>query len=412
MMVILFFHVMCQWGAAFQAGRIEAVLPQPWVFLLLSQGFPLLGVIGSLLIAREGSRRLWQRAIAADAGDSRKKNWALAILAFGFIGFIVVYLSQVPLRSTGLYAIFTSPHESSIARDQSVKFLANPFLRYGYSIVMLVVAPLLAVLTVQLLLNSVRQKRPLRTFLFALALAGILVTSSLSGARAYSALMVLAIVFALLLRRKFALHPLFLAVGMLLVLFFPTALTLLREGKPVTLRNLSKYFRASTVQRVMIMPMETGLYHVQYAQQHGFFGVQAVPKLARAMGRKPLNVPNFIAKVYLGDPLDTTTANTAYVYAYYSYFGLAAFIPCLIGLWLLDLSLIVFRRLSDTMLVPCVACVAIAANTFSQTEFTISLFSQGFLFLLLASWAVDRLVIWLDPRLGKKRGGAPLPGTS
>lgn len=299
-----------------------------------------------------------------------------------------------------------------MARDQSVKFLGNPFLRYGYSIVMLVVAPLLAVLSVQLLQKEARRGKWGHTAFFVLALAGVLIASSISGARAYSALMLLAVGFALLLRRGFSFSPLYVTAGLLLVLFFPTVLTLLREGKPVNARNFTRYFKGSTFERVMIIPMETGLQHVQYAQQYGFFGVQAIPKLAAIMGIEPLNVPNFIAKVYEGNPRTTTTANTAYVYAYYSYFGLAAFIPCLIGLWLLDLSLLVFRRLSDTMLVPCVACVAIAANTFSQTEFTISLFSQGFLFLLLVSWAVDRLVIWLESRLGKKRGGAPLPGKS
>jgi hypothetical protein len=48
-------------------------------------------------------------------------------------------------------------------------------------------------------------------------------------------------------------------------------------------------------------------------------------------------------------------------------------------------------------LIPCVACISIAANTFSNTEYSISLFSQGFLLLLLVSWTVD----WLVGKMGR-----------
>lgn len=210
------------------------------------------------------------------------------------------------------------------------------------------------------------------------------------------------ILFAGLLSRGFPIKPVYLVLAILLILTFPTILNLLREGKIVTAKNFFEYMLGRTLNRVLIIPMETGLYHVQYAQEHGFFGIQAIPKLAALLGIKPLDVPNFIAQKMSGSPFDTTTANTAYIYAYYSYFGLSAFIPCLIGLWLLDLSLLVYRKLSDNLLIPCVACISIAANTFSMVEYTISLFSFGFLFLLLVSWAADRVVPKIELAVKKK----------
>jgi len=401
-MAILFFHVMCQWGTTIQAGRIELFLPKPWIFVLLSQGFPLIGLIVSLFTARGSARLLWLRVTKDNPNDPSKKTWAWAILAVCFFGFIVVYLNHVPFRSTGLYKIFTSPSESNQARDMSVKFLANPFLRYGYSIVMAAFAPLLAVLTTQLLLMQIRRRKWLLALLCLFCLGGVLIASSLSGARGYSAFLVLVVIFYLLLRKGFPLKPTYLVSGILLVVIFPTLLTVLREGTTVTAKNLLASLRGSIYKRIVIIPMETGLLHVHYAQTHGQFGVQAIPKLATFIGIKPLNVSNLIGKMYSGDPRTTTTSNTSYIYSYYSYFGLLAFVPCLLGLWLLDLSLLVYQKLSANMLIPCVVCISLAAIKFSSTEYTISLFSKGFLFLLLVSWVVDRAVIKIELITEKK----------
>lgn len=391
-MVVLFFHVMCQWGAAIDAGRIESALQQPWIFVLLSQGFPLIGLIVSLFTARGTARHLWGRITADNPVDPARKTWAWAILAVFFAGFIAIYLSHVPFRSTGLYTIFSSPLESGLARDMSVKFLDNAFLRYGHNIIMAVFAPLLAVLALQVMLVHWKRRNWFLVLFIIACLAVIVLASSISGARSYSAAIVMVVIFALLLRRGFPINPVHFIVVVLLILAFPTILTLLREGKAVTAKSFFDYFRISTYRRVVIIPMETGLMHVHYAQTHGFFGIQAIPKLAALKGIEPLNVPNFIAKMYTSDPQTTIWANTSYVYAYYSYFGLLAFIPCLIGLWLLDLSLLVYRRLSDNLLIPCVACIAINTSNFSSVEYTVSLFTFGFLFLLLVSWVVDRAV--------------------
>jgi len=392
-MVILFFHVLCQWGTAIQAGRIELFLPKPWIFVLLSQGFPVIGLAVSLLTCRHSARAIWGRIIDHKSSDLSKKNKALILLAIFFILFIFLYLSHVPFRTTGLYKIVFShaaPADAALARDMSVKFLDNAFLRYGHNIMMAVFAPLLAVLALQILLVHGQRRNWLWALFYLVCLVVILLATSISGARSYSASIIMVILFALLLRRGFPLRPAYLVVIALLILTFPTLLSLLREGEAVTAKKFFSYLRGSTLNRVVIIPMQTGLYHVHYAQYHGYFGIKAIPRLAAVAGIEPLNVPNFIGRKYTGDP--TCTANTAYIYAYYSYFGLIAFIPCLIGLWLLDLCLLIYRRLSDIMLIPCITSIAIGVNIFSSVEYTVGLFTFGILLLPLVSWAVDRAV--------------------
>ncbi len=409
-MAILFFHVMCQWGTAVEAGTIESALPQPWVFVLLSHGFPLLGLAVSLLMGRRAARALWTRVTDRRPVELPARNKALALLATCFVLFIVIYLIRVPFRSTGLYKIVfahTTPDAAAAARDLSVKFLDNVFLRYGHNIMMAVFAPLLAVLVLQMLALH-RQKRKWLWTSFDLAcLAAVLLASSISGARSYSAGIIMVVLFAALLRRGFPVKPHHLIVALVLTLTFPTLLSLLREGQHITPEKFFAYLRGSTLERVVIIPMKTGLYHVHYAQEYGYFGIQAIPRLAAMMNVEPLNVPSFVTKVYFGDPQATAWANASYVYAYYSYFGLIAFIPCLIGLWLLDLSLLVYRRLSDALLIPCAASIAIGVNIFSSVEYTVGLFTFGILLLLPVSWAVDRLALGIRPFAGKGRRPTP-----
>ena len=121
--------------------------------------------------------------------------------------FMVLYLSHVPFRSTGLYKIFFSPAEAALARDMSVKFLDNAFLRYGHNIMMAVFAPLLAVLTLQIMLVHWQRRNWFWLLFYLISLVVILLAASISGARSYSAAIVMVIIFALLLRRGFPLKP-------------------------------------------------------------------------------------------------------------------------------------------------------------------------------------------------------------
>jgi len=391
-MTLLFFHIMCQWGAALEAARVEAVLPMPWVFVLLSHGFPLLGLLMSLLIGRRAARRVWARVVNKNEGDETGQMWSALILALSLLAFLLYYFSEVPFRSTGLYAIFTAPETAPMARDLSVKFLDNALLRYGHNMVMAALVPLLAVLLFQICRILLKSRKWGKLLAALVGLLLLFPVASISGARSYSATLVLVLLAAWLLQKGARISPMLPLAALVFVLVFPTLLTILREGRTLTLDRFWQYFKNNAYQRVLVIPMETGLMHTAYTQTYGTFGVRAVPRLAHLLGVESMDVRNFVAKVYSSNPKDTTTMNTAYVYAYYSYFGLLAFLPCLIGLWLLDLSLLLYQRLSTVMLVPCIAAISIATHSFSVCEYTISLFSFGFLAILLVAWASDRMV--------------------
>jgi len=217
-----------------------------------------------------------------------------------------------------------------------------------------------------------------------------MVMVSLAGARVYAAMIIMTIFFAELLRRGVPLNPFYILIGGALILAIPTLLSIFREGRQVDFDLFWEYLQGGIFNRVFILPMETGLWHVHYAQTYGFFGIQAIPKLAAIFGVTPINATNIIALTYSNEALQSTSANTAYVFSYYSYFGLWTFLLSLILLWLLDLALLVYRKISSRMLLACVAAVSVAANNFVATEYTIALVTNGFIVLLIVSWIVDR----------------------
>jgi len=406
--VIIYFHIMYEWAATLKAVEIFSFLQEPWIFLVLSHGFPCIGLIVTLKIGRKKTDRIFKRIVSTDFKIKWSGIIGLLPLVLLFAVFIVLYLSYVPFEQTGLYKIafdHVSSVDAAIARDMSVKFLDNAALRYGYTIIMGALAPLLAVFAFQLGWKKMKCHNWGQAMLFFLSVVVIGVFSTLSGARAYPAYILMAILFSELIRRGLPFKPIRMVIGLIVILLLPTVLTLLREGKPLDMKLIGAYLlEKSLYSRMMIIPMETGLWHVHYAQKHGFFGVSAIPKLAALVGIASVNVPNIIAQTQFQNPKTTSTSNTAFVYAYYSYFGLIAFIPCLIGLWLLDSCLLLYERLSSAVLLPCVATISMAANLFANTEYTIALFSQGFLFVLLFSWGADRFQInWRWWRLMRRR---------
>jgi hypothetical protein len=80
------------------------------------------------------------------------------------------------------------------------------------------------------------------------------------------------------------------------------------------------------------------------------------------------------------------------VFTYYSYFGLWVFPLCCLGAWLLDVALVVYRRLSNEMLLLAVPAIAACVQNLTSTDYTTTLLTHGFVPLLAIASVLDRLV--------------------
>jgi len=390
--VIIFFHLQIQWAATIDSADIEAYLPDPWTFALLAQGFPLIGLTISLLIGRRSAKIVWQRILYPDpeVAPWKMQRRAILILAGSIVFFVVLYLQFVPLSDTGLYAIIFDPVGSTIAREESLKLIDNAFIQYGYGFMASAFAPLLSVLLLNRLIMDIKQLRLLGALIIIAAIIGILVAVSLTGARSYAASIVFVMLFAWMLRRGFPFNPIYIAVAMVAILALPVVLTVLREDRALNLVLAWNYLTEAIFNRIFHTPMLTGLYFTHFAQTDGFIGIAAIPRLAASFDITPINAPNHLGLLYIGTSVQSVSMNTSYVFAYYTYFGLGSFVFSLVGLWLLDITLLIYRNLSSLMLIPCVAAASAVSASLVSTEYPVVLLTHGFVVILLTSIFADR----------------------
>ncbi len=391
MMVIFFFHLRIQWAATINSDRVETYLPEPVSFAFLVHGFTLIGLFLSIFIMRRNTKKLWYRITDNYYAIPGSINRAVLVL-LGFITVIVFwYLSNVSIWKTGLFTIFFNPEYSAQAREESLKLLSNIPLRYAYSFLNSTFALLLAALIALLLAQSLKQRRIVKSSIYVFIIICVLFLVSFSGARSPSAVIILLIILLFYLKKGLPLKPVYLLISCITVLTIPVLLSIFREGQEFNILNYFQYLFGSIFKRVFVLPMYTGLYHVHYAQTFGFFGIAGIPKIAYLFGIPPVNPANIIYLQYSSWSLQSGLANTCYVFSYYSYFGLISFVFSLLGLWLLDLSILIYNKLSNRFLLPCIASVLIASLSFVAIDYTTVLLTQGFGLLLILSWTLDQV---------------------
>ena len=223
-----------------------------------------------------------------------------------------------------------------------------------------------------------------------IALICLLLSVSLTGARGPVVIIILTIFIALFLKKGVPIRPLAIVLAAIVILSLPTMVTIFREGLELNISLFFQYLISATMERIFVGPMISGLYYVHYAQTVGFFGIAGIPKLAVLFGVAPVNAPNITA-VYYGPSLLSGHNNACYVLTYYSYFGTIFLVFSLIGLWLLDFAVLVYSRLNDSWLLPCIASVSVASISFVSADYSVSLLTGGFGVLLIGSLIFDRI---------------------
>jgi len=388
MIVIVSFHFMIQCAGTFSSEYIWSYLPNPWMFAFLIHAFPLFGAGVSFLTWRKNTRKVFQQLLNHKL-YLKPRNKAIILLSLCIAISAFTYLSYIPFYQTGLWTIFTDFKNAAQARENSLKLIINPLIKYGYSFIMSVFVPLLSVLVFNRLLFNLKKKSPIKVIAYIFFFVGLLVVVSFTGARSPAAYIILIVCLSFLLKKGLPINPFYTIATFIIVLSLPTMLTLLREGREVNALLFWSYLSSGMLQRLFHVPMLTGLLHVHYAQTQGFLGIAGIPKLAVLLGIEPVNMPNLIGLKYLNSTIKSVSANTCYLFSYYSYFGWLSFSISLLGLWLLDYSIWIYNKLSDNILLPCVASVSISSISFISSEYTTVLLTHGFGIILILSLVLD-----------------------
>lgn len=389
--VIVFFHLRIQWAATIGTIEVENFLLESGIFYLIAHGFPLIGLFGTLFILPKQTNLVFQR-LQKDTQQLLREQQRAARALLAMVAFVAIYyFSVIPFTSTGLFSIFSDPINSAQAREQSLKLVDDIIIKYSFSFTVNAIALLLIVLLYLVVQNLVRQRRRIHAVVYLIIIVSLFLFVSVTGARVYAAELMLAMIFTWINQRGGRINVVFVVLAVLLVLTFPTLLSVVRSGYELSFSNIATIFKLGIFRRVFVIPMETALWHMHYAQNIGLFGVAGIPKLASLLGSGSLNVANLIGIYYTNSPLDSISANTAYVYSYYSYFGIISFPFSLLALWLLDGVILLYRRLSIVTLLPCAVAIQVASVAFNGTDYTRVLVTNGFLVILIVAWLLDRV---------------------
>jgi hypothetical protein len=397
-LLVVFFHMMIQWAATIEAATIYETLPNPVAFAILAHGFPLVVFLGGLWLLQHDARAVF-RSLTMEGGYSQARFVRIGLIT-GTVVLVVLslYLNYVGFANTGLFALLSGFSDADVAREESLKLLPSLSIQYGYAFMAATAAPFAITAFAVWGVRARGLMRGKSALAAAALVVAILAAVSMSGARGYGAHLILVLLFCWFFRRGAPFQPGVAIVAALLVLTVPAISSVIREGQELTAGTLYVYY-LGIIDRTFKTPMWIGYYYVHFAQTDHFFGIGAIPKLA-AFWDVPFQAPaNIIGLTYVANRIQTIHANGSFVFTYYSYFGLWVFPLCCLGAWLLDVALVVYRRLSREMLLLTVPAIAACVQNLTSADYTTALLTHGFVPILAFATVLDHLV----PRQAARR---------
>ena len=170
---VLSFNVMIQWGATIEFEEMNDYLPEPFVFFLLTQLFPVICLLIALNTRRNEARGVWFRLQNPSETDRKQRvriGWTLAV---SIVAASIYYFAIVPFRGTGLYAILYDPTIADLARANSMTEVPDPILRYSFSVLTSTLAPISAVVLGSSIGRSFKMHNYLKTLASSVLDSGV-----------------------------------------------------------------------------------------------------------------------------------------------------------------------------------------------------------------------------------------------
>lgn len=370
-------------GAAALAYIDEQVFfDQNRLFRLLAVLFPLGVMLWVHLTPRLSAQaaELFGRCRTTD-----RPGWNLSVAERQFAVWIVLasacvlffYCRKVPIRQSGLVAVLSQFEESALARDESLKLLESPWLRYAYLLHMAVLGPFLAA-AVFLWHPRERVLRWLRLPL----IAALVVSVMLTGARAPAGALLLGLAIIYLLRKGIRRGGLAIGMTASAALLIATTLTVFRQAETEVMSAdvYGDFLVHGIFRRTFVVPFETGLWTNLYAEEYGLRGVQNIRPLAVLFGHDYEWLSNVVALEFAPNALESCSANTCFLFDFQASFGLVAgWGVSLMLLCLLDSVLYLFRGLSSGMLLICAGMFLLRVQSLISSSYTACLVSHGLL---------------------------------
>lgn len=173
---VVFFCVLYQVPLVLFSAQVEASLQRPWAYAaVVNLGAVLLMLWGVL------TRRL-DINLDAMAQPARPFRIYFATLVLG-VACLTTYLSGVPWNCTGLFALIYDPWLTLLARELGVKLVGSSFATYSLGAYANAVVPILVLMSVWLIRDSLLRRRMLGAAVGVLGGIFAITTALVSGTK-------------------------------------------------------------------------------------------------------------------------------------------------------------------------------------------------------------------------------------
>ena len=303
-----------------------------------------------------------------------------------------IYFLTVPLTNTGLWAIFFDPANAGIAREESLKMVSSPIVRYGIRWHRIIFAPML----LGTLWFYKRRNLDLRSFLFYGIAPLIILSVMIYGSRSAAGQMLIFGGIVFMLRRGVAKGGIFLLCMILTTLIIAALLTILRSRTGdvgLSFPLVLQYLVGSIFDRAFVLPFHTGVLYNFHASEHGLLMGSSIRPLAFFLGVDYVNISNIIGQLYIPGALETVVCNTCCLFDFQSSFGwiVGSFVT-LFSLFIIDHFLFAFKKLRGYVLVVFLSIFLLTSYNLVITSLTISLNTGGILWITVFAWWAGKLL--------------------
>lgn len=423
---LTFWALQIQLSAAINASAYVGSLGSPWIFFAIVHGFPLSCLAIVLFTKRQHAEDVFIRiGVIVPKLPVQKIVLLLAFLLAIEYSIFFVYLYHVPFEKTGLYAALRAPEMLDSYRELSMKLLDNNFVRYLFSFLEKVIAPIAGVVLALLIGRLWFSGYRYYAVASALCIVVIIFPTLIYGARGPGAMVILALMFGFFLAFHRRLSVGFFAVSLALVLAVPTVLMV---SKTQTFSaHIFTFQLINALDRAVGRGYLDNVWHIRNVEERGFYGVAGIEKLAPLFKEDPVDIFNEVAvknknngtslglrfleidspvvkKADAGDGLRSISSNpqcdnrvvldcidvsksassgASFVVMNYAMFGWYGMVFSLLFVYAMDFLLFVYKRMDELVLVPAVAAFLVPVLGLSFSMLTTSLVSKGLLLVPL-----------------------------
>ena len=377
--ILYFFQI--QTSATFLKSYIEGELNEPWIFFILTHFIPFVILIISFFTFPITTKKIWKKIKLLSVLNETLIYRKLLNISLAFVFLVLVfYLISVPFTSTGFYHAFiarSSPLTVAIARENSLKLLPSQALKYAFPFFQNILGIVSAICITLLGTIYLRNKNYKKIIPFVVLLMVLLVGVMLPGARIPGVYILFSIGGTMFFLRRGRVSLWKGTLGLLIVLLPAMLVEMAKFG--LSIQDLGIVFNTIVVERVMSVPTEAGLTWVHFVENHGYWGVGGIPKIAALFGVKGLNVGNILMNKYISSGVILTgNLSVSYVFAYYSYFGYMSVPFLILGPILLDFYLYLYNSVNKFLLIPIIISLNMAAMNLAASEFFTIFLTYGF----------------------------------